>query len=226
MPEKMLSSSNGSSMRAIVDNIKAARQQRMHRALERTESVNRLKSDTKLLIQDINDLREQIRKDNVRRKKQTEAMWAQHQNELRQSVQQLSRLHQQFMMRLQTEHNELRQELQAKAMQVRAELKANEQTRMQTHQALMNQIHQLIRTKQEEVERVKDKVRELKRQTATMMTAYTNERRENQAIWAELSHRAPVSTSKVAVSMPKPADEPSEIEKQFAISIPFAKQKK
>jgi len=156
MPEKMLSSSNGSSMRAIVDNIKAARQQRMHRALERTESVNRLKSDTKLLIQDINDLREQIRKDNVRRKKQTEAMLAQHQNELRQSVQQLSRLHQQFMMRLQTEHNELRQELQAKAMQVRAELKANEQTRMQTHQALMNQIHQLIRTKQEEVERVKE----------------------------------------------------------------------
>jgi len=225
MPEKMLNSSSGASMRAIVENIKAARQQRAHRALERTESVNRLKSDTKLLIQDINDLREQICKDNVRRKKQTEAMLAQHQTELRSSVQQLSRLHQQFMMRLQTEHNQLRQELQAKAMQVRAELKTNEQTRMQAHQALMNQIHQLIRAKQEEVERVKDKVRELKRQTAAMMTAYTNERRENQATWAELSHRTPLSPAKVAVSMPRSASESSEAEKQFAISIPFAKQK-
>jgi chromosome segregation ATPase len=227
MLEKTLSGANSqgsTSMRAIVESIKAARQQRAHLALERKQSIQHLKSETKLLLQNINDLREQIRKENVQRKKQTEAMLSQYETELRQSVQQLLEQHRQFMVRLQIEHNQLRQELKAKATELKAGLKANEQKRMEAHRVLMSQIHQFVQAKQDEVQRIKDTVRELRRQAAAMVTAYANKRREDQAIWAELSGRALASTAKV--DMPKPTSEPSEIERQFAISIPFVKQKK
>lgn len=222
MPEKMMSSSSGASMRTIVENIKSARQERARRALERTESVKHIKSDTKLLLQDINDLREQIRKDNARRKKQMETMLAQHQSELRATVQQLMRVYQQFILRLQAEHQQLKQDLDQKAQQVRATLKANEEKRMNVQQALMQEIHRLIQAKQQDVRRIKADVQTLKNQTTAMMLAYANEHKENQAIWAELSSSAP----KRKPSLPNVAAEPSEAEKQFAISIPFAKQKR
>ncbi|MFN3428179.1 MAG: hypothetical protein ACK41G_11475 [Candidatus Thermochlorobacter sp.] len=222
MPENMMSSSSGASMRTIVDNIKSARQERAHRALARTESVKHIKSDTKLLLQDINDLREQIRKDNARRKKQMQTMLTQHQSELRATVQQLMRLYQQFVLRLQAEHQQLKQDLDQKALQVRATLKANEEKRMNVQQALMQEIHHVIEAKQQDVRRIREAVQMLKTQTASMMAAYANEHKANQAIWAELSSSAP----KRKLAAPNAAAEPSEAEKQFAISIPFAKQKR
>lgn len=224
MLEKMLSSSSGASMRAIVENIKAARQERAHRAVERSESVGRIKSDTKLLLQDINDLREQMRKDNMRRKKQMETMLAQHQAELRASVQQISRAHQQFMLRLQAEHQRLKQELDAKAAQAKADLKASEEKRLTAQRALMTSVHRVIQEKQSDVRRIRENVQTLKNETATMMAAYANEHKENQAIWAELFSSS--SAPKRQALMMKSPSEPSEAEKQFAISIPFAKQKR
>ncbi len=229
MLEETLSGTNSyisTSMRTIVEGIKTARQQRARLALERKQSIQCLRSETKLLLQNINNLREQIRKENVQRKKQTEAMLLQYKAELRQSVQQLSEQHRQLMVRLQMEHNQLRQELKAKATELKAGLSANEQKRLEAYRVLMSQIHQFVQANQDEVQRIKDTVRELRRQAAAMVTAYASKRRKDQAIWAELAGRSSVSTAEVATDVPKPTSEPSEMERQFAISIPFVKQKK
>lgn len=227
MPETITTSSSGPTMRSIVDSIKASRQERARKAIERSEFVKQMQADTARLLKVFNDLQEQIRKDNVRRKAQTAAALAQHQAELKAAVRQLSQSHQQLMQQLRSEHKDLQLTLKQRAIALHTALKANEQTRLQQQQALMKRIHTVIRSKQEEVQRLRHDVFALRQQAQSLVKAFAEEHRHNQAVWAELrQHPKPSAAPAVSVAASKAISELSELEKQFAINIPFVKPKK
>ncbi|MCS7013072.1 MAG: hypothetical protein RMI34_01280 [Chloroherpetonaceae bacterium] len=214
-------------MHAIVEGIKVARQERARKAIERAEFVKQMQTETARLRKTFAHQQEQVRKENAARKQQVETMLAQHQAELKAAVKQLSQRHQQLRERCRAEHKTLQLMIKQQAVALRTNLKTAEQTRLQQQQVLMNRIHDVICSKQEEVKRIQQEVTKLRQRAREVVQAFAQEHKQNQAIWAELSQQKALSVPKsTKVATTKAMNELSELEKQFAINIPFAKPKK